>query len=207
MSLSSSIWSSECRSTSNFELLLLFLSFCFCKMKSLFVHRADPGSGNLVTFAQFAFIALEGFINTAKFGREPLKISFNSYTILVVMFFIASVCNNYAFDFNIPMPLHMIFRAVSFQISYAINKWLLLLLVESTLKWLPSHFTGISNRKHDHGNSHSAETLWFLEICIRIDDNAGHHHLHNHFWQQCGKRSISISFGKLISMKIQIKFG
>lgn len=29
------------------------------------------------------------------------------------MFFIANVCNNYAFDFNIPMPLHMIFRAVS----------------------------------------------------------------------------------------------
>lgn len=28
------------------------------------------------------------------------------------MFFLASVCNNYAFDFNIPMPLHMIFRAV-----------------------------------------------------------------------------------------------
>lgn len=29
------------------------------------------------------------------------------------MFFVTSVCNNYAFDFNIPMPLHMIFRAVS----------------------------------------------------------------------------------------------
>jgi len=29
------------------------------------------------------------------------------------MFFVSSVCNNYAFDFNIPMPLHMIFRAGS----------------------------------------------------------------------------------------------
>jgi len=29
------------------------------------------------------------------------------------MFFCASVCNNYAFNFNIPMPLHMIFRAGS----------------------------------------------------------------------------------------------
>ncbi|CAL7948767.1 unnamed protein product [Xylocopa violacea] len=29
------------------------------------------------------------------------------------MFFITNVCNNYAFDFNIPMPLHMIFRAGS----------------------------------------------------------------------------------------------
>lgn len=29
------------------------------------------------------------------------------------MFFVANVFNNYAFDFNIPMPLHMIFRAGS----------------------------------------------------------------------------------------------
>ncbi|KMQ91876.1 udp-xylose and udp-n-acetylglucosamine transporter-like protein [Lasius niger] len=29
------------------------------------------------------------------------------------MFFVVSVCNNYAFNFNIPMPLHMIFRAGS----------------------------------------------------------------------------------------------
>lgn len=80
--------------------------FCF--------NRADPGSGNLVTFAQFAFIALEGFIFTSKFGREPLRIGYSSYIFLVVMFFVTSVCNNYAFDFNIPMPLHMIFRAVSY---------------------------------------------------------------------------------------------
>ncbi|GFG40716.1 hypothetical protein Cfor_03400 [Coptotermes formosanus] len=35
------------------------------------------------------------------------------YAILVAMFFCANVCNNYAFNFNIPMPLHMIFRAGS----------------------------------------------------------------------------------------------
>lgn len=79
--------------------------------------RADPGSGNLVTFAQFAFIAIEGFINTSNFGREPLRIGYTSYIFLVIMFFISSVCNNYAFDFNIPMPLHMIFRAVNFIIA------------------------------------------------------------------------------------------
>lgn len=75
--------------------------------------RADPGSGNLITFLQFAFIALEGFFFTSKCGTEKLRIDFRAYLVLVVMFFVASVCNNYAFDFNIPMPLHMIFRAVS----------------------------------------------------------------------------------------------
>lgn len=41
-----------------------------------------------------------------------LFIFFRTYMVLVVMFFVANVFNNYAFDFNIPMPLHMIFRAV-----------------------------------------------------------------------------------------------
>lgn len=35
------------------------------------------------------------------------------YVTLVVMFFVSNVCNNYAFNFHIPMPLHMIFRAGS----------------------------------------------------------------------------------------------
>lgn len=38
---------------------------------------------------------------------------YRDYAVLVAMFFCANVCNNYAFNFNIPMPLHMIFRAVS----------------------------------------------------------------------------------------------
>lgn len=77
------------------------------------LFRADPGSGNLITFLQFLFIALHGFIFTAKFGTVKPKIGLKDYLILVAMFFVSSVCNNYAFDFNIPMPLHMIFRAGS----------------------------------------------------------------------------------------------
>ena len=74
--------------------------------------RHDPGSGNLITFCQFAFIAIEGFIFTQKCGTRKPRIGLKDYFYLVLMFFTVSVCNNYAFDFNIPMPLHMIFRAV-----------------------------------------------------------------------------------------------
>lgn len=78
----------------------------------IYFFRYDSGSGNLITFSQFLFIALEGFIFTSKFGSVKPVIGFKDYAILVLMFFVTSVCNNYAFDFNIPMPLHMIFRAV-----------------------------------------------------------------------------------------------
>lgn len=48
-------------------------------------YRDFPGCGNIVTFAQFAFIALEGFIFETNFGRKkphiPLRLIFyNIYT-------------------------------------------------------------------------------------------------------------------------------
>ena len=73
----------------------------------------DPGIGNLVTFAQFLTIALEGFILTTKFGTVKPKVPFSAWVLLVIMYFLVSVSNNYALNFNIPMPLHMIFRAGS----------------------------------------------------------------------------------------------
>lgn len=75
--------------------------------------KVDPGSGNLITFLQFIFISIYGFIFTSKCGTATRHIPFKDYVTLVVFFFLTSVANNYAFDFNIPMPLHMIFRAGS----------------------------------------------------------------------------------------------
>ncbi|TMW50459.1 hypothetical protein DOY81_004455 [Sarcophaga bullata] len=75
--------------------------------------KHDAGAGNLITFSQFLFIAIEGYIFTSKFGSIKPVIGLKDYATLVLMFFVTSVCNNYAFNFNIPMPLHMIFRAGS----------------------------------------------------------------------------------------------
>lgn len=75
--------------------------------------RLDPGAGHLITFSQFVFIAIHGYIFTSKFGTVETHIPKRDYLILVLMFFLTSVVNNWAFNFNIPVPLHMIFRAVS----------------------------------------------------------------------------------------------
>lgn len=96
--------------------LAIVMVFVGCCSNVVFLEllvKVDPGSGNLITFLQFLFIALEGFLFTSKCGTVKPRIGLKDYTILVAMFFVASVCNNYAFDFNIPMPLHMIFRAGS----------------------------------------------------------------------------------------------
>ncbi|KAH8232505.1 hypothetical protein KR032_008393, partial [Drosophila birchii] len=91
----------------------VFLGCCSGVVFLELLVKLDPGAGNLVTAAQFAFIALEGFIFTSKFGRAKRVIDLRSYVLLVAMFFLTSVCNNYVFQFNVPMTLHMIIRGGS----------------------------------------------------------------------------------------------
>ncbi|XP_014473417.1 PREDICTED: UDP-xylose and UDP-N-acetylglucosamine transporter [Dinoponera quadriceps] len=96
--------------------IAVFCVFLGCCTNVVFLEllvKDDPGSGNLITFSQFLFIAVEGFLFTSKCGTVKPNIGIKDYFVLVTMFFVANVCNNYAFDFNIPMPLHMIFRAGS----------------------------------------------------------------------------------------------
>ncbi|KAG7268906.1 hypothetical protein CRUP_021801 [Coryphaenoides rupestris] len=94
----------------------IFLVFVGCCTNVVFLEllvRDFPGCGNIVTFAQFAFIALEGFIFQSNFGRKKSVIPIRNYVVMVTMFFTISVVNNYALNFNISMPLHMIFRSGS----------------------------------------------------------------------------------------------
>ncbi|KAM8719643.1 hypothetical protein ACLKA7_005815 [Drosophila subpalustris] len=91
----------------------VFLGCCSNVVFLELIIQIDPGAGNLITFLQFLFIALEGLIFTSKFFTVKPKIAMRDYVMLVVLFFGANVCNNYAFNFNIAMPLHMIFRSGS----------------------------------------------------------------------------------------------
>lgn len=92
---------------------LIFLGCCSNVIFLELLVKPYPGSGNIITFAQFLFIAVEGFFNYYKWGSVKRHVPFKSYAILVTMFFLVSVINNYALNFNIPMPLHMIFRSGS----------------------------------------------------------------------------------------------
>ena len=96
--------------------LAIVLVIVGCMSNVIFLElmiNEDPGSGNLITFSQFCVIAIEGLVFTTKFLTVTPKVPFTSWITLVIMFFLVSVSNNYALNFNIPMPLHMIFRAGS----------------------------------------------------------------------------------------------
>ncbi|XP_022255714.1 UDP-xylose and UDP-N-acetylglucosamine transporter-like isoform X1 [Limulus polyphemus] len=94
-------------------LILVYFGCCSNVVFLELLTSEAPGSGNIITFAQFLVIAVEGFIFSTKFGRKKAVIPLSYYASLVVMFFLVSVANNYALNFNISMPLHMIFRSGS----------------------------------------------------------------------------------------------
>jgi len=106
--------------------ILVCLSSCCCNVVFLeLLVRKDSGIGNLVTFSQFLIISVEGFIFTTKFGTVKPKVPFKSWLVLVIMYFLVSVTNNYALSYHIPMPLHMIFRAGSLMVNMLMGMVLL----------------------------------------------------------------------------------
>lgn len=83
---------------------------------------------NLLTFATFLFISVEGLLVTSRFFTIPNKIPlksvsrlnymndsllFRGYVPVVITFFLTNVINNQALNYHVPVPLHIIFRSVS----------------------------------------------------------------------------------------------
>lgn len=91
----------------------------------------NPEAGNVVTFFQFLFIAIEGYIHFFDRTRPPFYVKENQvplkrWSVTIIMFFLISVLNNSVFIFNISIPIHIIFRssgtAVVMVVGYFIAK-------------------------------------------------------------------------------------
>ena len=67
-------------------------------------------------------VALEGFVNDMNWGKKTNAIPLSYYFLLVLMFLSVNVLNNYALNFHIPLPLHMIFRSGSLIANLVLGK-------------------------------------------------------------------------------------
>ncbi|XP_017023753.1 UDP-xylose and UDP-N-acetylglucosamine transporter [Drosophila kikkawai] len=148
----------------------VFLGCCSGVVFLELLVKLDPGAGNLVTAAQFAFIALEGLIFTSKFGRVKRVIDLKSYVLLVAMFFLTSVCNNYVFQFNVPMTLHMIIRGGSLisnmclgtlvlKRSYRLSQYISVVMISVGI-FICTYFS--SRDVAEHRDSSEADIFWWL---------------------------------------------
>ncbi|KAE9555353.1 hypothetical protein FO519_001435 [Halicephalobus sp. NKZ332] len=84
--------------------------------------KQQPTSMNLLTFASFLFITLEGLIVTSRFLTVKNSIPIKAYLPVVLIFFLSNWINNQALNFHVPVPLHIIFRSGSLLTNLIMNK-------------------------------------------------------------------------------------
>ncbi|KAI8901995.1 UDP-xylose and UDP-N-acetylglucosamine transporter-like protein [Globomyces pollinis-pini] len=111
-----------------FVLALIFGGCCSNVFTLEVMVRVVPSSGNLITFAQFLFVAVEASLHQIKFQKSwwPFRlrdrvVPLKDWIIMVILFWSVSVLNNYALGFRISMPLHIIFRSGSLLVSMIIG--------------------------------------------------------------------------------------
>lgn len=159
----------------SFSIITVFLGCCSNVFFLELLTNAHPGSGNIITLAQFLFISIKGFIFEHKFGTKKSIIPLRKYMSLVLMFFVVSVVNNYALNFNISMPLHMIFRSGSLianmvlgiiilKKSYSLREYIAIVFI--TIGIITCTLASSSDIKkpniHGHVSNDFVDFLWWV---------------------------------------------
>lgn len=107
------------------SLVFIFGGCCSTIIALENIISIEPKTGDLVTFCQFLFVAIEGFLRRIKFNN-PIKnksvkiisleknvVPLYKWVIMVLLFFSSSLLNSWAFSYHISVPLHIIFRSGS----------------------------------------------------------------------------------------------
>ncbi|KAL7919471.1 UAA transporter [Trichoderma austrokoningii] len=76
----------------------------------------EPTNGTLITFVQFLFIAITGYVAQFDKTRPPFFFAPNvvplrRWLVNILLFFTINVLNNHAFSYNISIPVHIILRS------------------------------------------------------------------------------------------------
>ncbi|KAH9236182.1 hypothetical protein K456DRAFT_1864826 [Colletotrichum gloeosporioides 23] len=80
------------------------------------IIKVEPSSGTLLTFVQFLFVAVTGYLSQFDRSRPPFflrqnKVPLRRWLINIVLFFSINVLNNHAFSYDISVPVHIILRS------------------------------------------------------------------------------------------------
>ncbi|KAH9883199.1 UAA transporter family-domain-containing protein [Xylariomycetidae sp. FL2044] len=80
------------------------------------IIKVEPASGTLLTFVQFLFVAVTGYVSQFDSSRPPFflkpnRVPLRRWLINIVLFFGINVLNNHAFSYDISVPVHIILRS------------------------------------------------------------------------------------------------
>ncbi|XP_067935006.1 nucleotide sugar transporter SLC35B4-like [Watersipora subatra] len=104
------------------------LALASCIINVMFLEKlikSDKECSNLITFACFALLSVDGFLFTSKCFTKKRVIPLRYNALLVTIFFFSNVANNLVFRFHVPMTLHMIFKSGSLLTSLILGALLL----------------------------------------------------------------------------------
>ena len=91
------------------------------------VLKHEPDSGLLITFMQFILVTLFTY-NTQwslspPFFLRPTRVPFHKLFLSAAMFYTVNMLNNWAFAFNIGVPVHIILRSFGSVTTMAAGWW------------------------------------------------------------------------------------
>ncbi|ERS96246.1 solute carrier family 35 (UDP-xylose/UDP-N-acetylglucosamine transporter), member B4 [Sporothrix schenckii 1099-18] len=97
-------------------LALIFGGCCSNVFALEAIIKVEPASGTLLTFTQFLFVAITGYVSQFDGDRPPFfiqpnKVPIKRWCVNIVLFFSINVLNNHAFSYNISVPVHIILRS------------------------------------------------------------------------------------------------
>lgn len=152
-------------------IITVLVSCCFNVYLLELITKEAPGAGNIITFAQFAFISLEGFFFATKCCTMRRSVPLKDYMYLVILFFLVSVSNNYALKFNISMPLHMIFKSGSLianlllgvfilKRKYKPSKYVAVILITIGIAICTIASAGQIHHQKDSSRGRAASSIW-----------------------------------------------
>ncbi|KAK2169457.1 hypothetical protein NP493_1188g00036 [Ridgeia piscesae] len=99
--------------------LITFVQFVFISFEGLFFTSKFFTKKPTIPISMFATMASMHMVDVMYQNvlhlvnvSIPIQLMLRTYIFMVAQFFIVNVANNYALNFNIPMPLHLIFRSL-----------------------------------------------------------------------------------------------
>ncbi|PSR81603.1 UAA transporter [Coniella lustricola] len=97
-------------------LALIFGGCCSNVFALEAIIQVEPSSGTLLTFVQFVFVAVTGYVSQFDETRPPLfirpnKVPLKRWLVNILLFFSINTLNNHAFSYAISVPVHIILRS------------------------------------------------------------------------------------------------
>ncbi|KXN68273.1 UAA transporter [Conidiobolus coronatus NRRL 28638] len=189
------------------------------------IVKDAPSSGKFITFTQFLFLTLTGLYTNLEFKNymptlKKRNIPITRWLLVVCLFYSSSLLNNIAFDYNIPMILHIVFRSGSLFASMGLgwlfmnkkyNKKQVISITCVTIGVIITTLNSVNSKKsksrEDGEFNLSGQLVGIFILTLGLIASSGMSLLNEHTYKQFGKHTKeSLFYTHLLSLPLFLPF-